>query len=148
MKDIRPKLIELFKQGYCTPQIARIAKKLKEPSTTIHYNIKKLEKEGAIKCYNAVFDLKKINEGHSTIIMVNLDPTKYSDPEQVAEKVAKDSRVESIDICTGEYELIIKLHTKDIDEYYSYIKNAIQQFGFSRTHSLTSLKKIKHQFVN
>ena len=30
MKDIKPRLIELFKEGYCTPQIARIAKKLKE----------------------------------------------------------------------------------------------------------------------
>ena len=49
MKDIKPKLIDLFKKGYCTPQIARIAKQIKEPSTTIHYNIKKLEKEGAIK---------------------------------------------------------------------------------------------------
>ena len=147
MKDIRQKLIGLFKQGYCTPQIARIAKKLKEPSTTIHYNIKKLEKEGAIKSYNAVFDLKKIDEGHCTLIMVNLDSTKYADPEEVAERIAKDPRVESIDICTGDYELIIKLHTKDIDEYYAYVKQAIQQFGFSRTHSLTSLRKVKHQFV-
>ena len=49
MKDIRPKLVELFKSGYCTPQIARVAKKLGEPSTTIHYNVKKLEAEGAIK---------------------------------------------------------------------------------------------------
>ena len=39
MKDIQPKLIELFKEGNCTPQISVIAKKLKEPSTTIHYNI-------------------------------------------------------------------------------------------------------------
>ena len=49
MKDITGKLVNLFKSGFCTPQIARIAKKLKEPSTTIHYNIKKLEKEGDIK---------------------------------------------------------------------------------------------------
>ena len=49
MKDIRPKLIELFKTGYCAPQIARIAKKLGEPSTTIHYNVKKLEEEGFVQ---------------------------------------------------------------------------------------------------
>ena len=63
MKNIQPKLINLFKDGYCTPQIARVAKKLKEPSTTIHYNIKKLEKEKAICTYKAVFDYKKIGEG-------------------------------------------------------------------------------------
>ena len=66
MKDIRPKLVELFKSGYCTPQIARVAKKLGEPSTTIHYNVKKLEAEGAIKAYKAVFDYKQINSGFFT----------------------------------------------------------------------------------
>ena len=44
MKDIRQKLIELLKGGYCTPQIAQLARKLNQPSTTLHYNIKRLEK--------------------------------------------------------------------------------------------------------
>jgi len=48
MKDIAPKLVQLLKLGYCTPQISRLAKKLQEPSTTIHYNIKKLEKDKVI----------------------------------------------------------------------------------------------------
>ncbi|MEK6963478.1 MAG: hypothetical protein AABX70_03565 [Nanoarchaeota archaeon] len=65
MKDITPKIVELFHQGYATPQIARIAKKLGQPATTIHYNIKKLEKE-AIKAYKAVFDYKKIGQGFCT----------------------------------------------------------------------------------
>jgi len=45
MKDIRPKPIRLFKESYCTPQIARIARAIDEPPATIHYNIKKLEKK-------------------------------------------------------------------------------------------------------
>jgi len=55
MKDIKPKLIRLFKEGYCTPQIARIAKNIDEPSATIHYNIKKLENEGANKNLQSCF---------------------------------------------------------------------------------------------
>ena len=147
MKNIGPKLIELFKKGYCTPQIARIAKKIKEPSTTIHYNIKKLEKEGAIKAYKAVFDYKKIGEGHCTYIFVNLIPGKYAEPEEITRLIAKDPRVESLDIVTGDYELIIKLRTKDIDEYYSWVKSAIKRYGFSKTISVTSLKQVKTEFV-
>lgn len=147
MKNIEPKLIDLFKKNYCAPQIAKIAIKLKEPSTTIHYNIKKLEKEGKIKTYKAVFDYKKIGEGHCTYIMINLIQEKYADPEEVAKEIAKDSRVESIDICTGDYELLIKLRTKDIDEYYEYLKNAIKRYGFAKTISATSLKQIKSEFV-
>ena len=148
MKNIAPKLIELFKEGYCTPQIARIAKKIKEPSTTIHYNIKKLEREGAIKSYKAVFNYKKINEGHCTFILINLSQEKYGNPEQIAKEIAKDNKVESVDICTGEYELLIKLRTKDIDEYYEWVKYAIKKYSFSKTISITSLKQVKTEFVS
>jgi Lrp/AsnC family leucine-responsive transcriptional regulator len=147
MKDIKPKLIELFKEGYCTPQIARIAKKIKEPATTIHYNIKSMEKEGAIRTYKAVFDYKKIREGHCTYILVNLTPENYGEPEEVAKQIAKDPRVESVDVCTGEYELILKLRTKDIDEYYAFVKEAVKKYGFSKALSLTSLKQLKTEFV-
>ncbi len=147
MKDIQSKLIELFKQGYCTPQIARLAKKLHEPSTTLHYNIKKLEQEGKIKSYKAVFDYKKIDEGHCTYVFVNLSKENYGDPEKVAKEIAKDTRVESVDVCTGDYELLIKLRTKDIDEYYALIKEWIKRFEFSKTTSVTSLKQIKTEFT-
>lgn len=55
MKDIQPKLIRLFKEGYCTPQIGRIAKEIDEPSSTIHYNIKKLEERGGNKNLQGCF---------------------------------------------------------------------------------------------
>jgi len=147
MKDIRFKLIELFKQGFCTPQIARIAKKLKQPPTTLHYNIKQLEKEGAIKTYKAVFNYKKIGEGHSTFVFINLSEKNYGDPESVAKDLAKDSKVESVDICTGDYELLIKLRTKDIDEYYQWIKDCVNKYNFRKTKSITSLKQMKTEFV-
>lgn len=148
MKDIRPRLINLFKEGYCTPQIARIAKKLHEPSTTIHYNIKKLEAEGAVKTYKAVFDYKKIGEGHCTYILINVNQDKYGEPENVVKELLKDARVESADVVTGDYELLIKLRTKDIDEYYQFVKDSIKKYNFSKTVSLTSLKQLKTEFVS
>ena len=63
VKDIKPKLIKPFKEGYCTPQISRMAKTMKEPSTTINYNVRKLQNEGAIKIYKVIFDYKKIDAG-------------------------------------------------------------------------------------
>jgi len=147
MKNITEKLINLFKSGYCTPQIARVAKKIKEPSTTIHYNIKKLEQEGKVKSYKAVFDYKKIGEGHCTYLLINLIQEKYGDPEGVAKEIAKDPKVESVDICTGGYELIVKLRTKDIDEYYEWVKHSIKKYGFEKIISMTSLKQLKTEFV-
>ena len=147
MKDIRLKLIKLFKEGYCTPQIARVAKKLKEPSTTLHYNIKRLEEQEAIKTYKAVFDYKKIDEGYCTFVLISLSPDKYGNPEEIAKSLAKCPQVESVDICTGDSEIIIKVRTKDQDEYYDFVKNVISQKGVIKIKSITSLKQIKTEFV-
>ena len=77
----------------------------------------------------------------------NLVREKYNNPEDIAIEIAKDPRIESVDICTGDYELIIKLRTKDIDEFYEWAKGSIKKFGFSKIYSITSLKQVKTEFV-
>lgn len=147
MKNIKSKLVKLFKSGYCTPKISKIAKKLSEPSTTIHYNIKKMEKEGWVKSYKAVFDYKKINLGFCTYVLINLTHEEYDDPEKTARKLAKNSKVESIDIVTGDWELILKVRTEDIDEFYNFVKTVLSKKGIANVKSLNSLKQIKTEFV-
>jgi len=147
MKDLSPKLIGLFKKGYCTPQIARIAKNLGEPSTTIHYNIKKLEKDGKIRAYKAVFDYKKINEGFCAFVLLRLSSQHYPDPEKIGHQFAKYPEIESVDIITGDWEIILKIRVKDQDEYYSFIKTVLSKEGIIKITTLTSLKQIKSEFI-
>ncbi len=148
MKNLAHKLIALFKEGCCTPQIANIAKMLHEPATTIHYNIKKLEKDGAIITYKAVFDYKQINEGFCTFVLISLSPDEYGHPERIGKELAKYSQVESVDICTGEWELILKIRVKDQDDYYHFVKNVISRKGITKIQSLVSFKQLKTEFVS
>ena len=147
MKDIKQKLITLFKSGYCTPRISKIAKHLKEPSTTIHYNIKKLEKENAIKAYKAVFDYRKIDASFCAYVLISISASEYGNPERIGKELVKLSEVESVDVCTGNWELIIKVRTKDQDEYYNLIKNFISREGIKKIITITSLKQMKTEFV-
>jgi len=148
MKDLQPKLIRLFKEGYCTPQIARIAREIDEPSATIHYNIKKLEGKGAIKTYKGVFDHSKINEGFCVFVLIALSSAKYSDPERVASNLARHKEVESVDILAGDWELILKIRTKDQDKYFEFLKSVLsKEEGIEKTNSIISLKQIKTEFV-
>jgi len=148
MKDIQPKLIRLFKEGYCTPQIGRIAKEIDEPSSTIHYNIKKLEKRGAVRTYKAVFDYKEIDEGFCTFILIALSSAEYADPERIARELARHEEVESVDILAGDWELIIKVRAKNQDEYYDFLKKVIsKEKGIENSSSIISLKQIKTEFV-
>lgn len=147
MKDITIQLINLLKNNYCTPQISKIAKELKEPSTTIHYNIKKLEEKDIIKKYKAVFDYRKIDQGFCAFVLINLSPDEYGNPERIAKELTTHSEIESIDVCTGDWELLIKVRTKDQDEYYNLIKNVISRKGITKIKTLTSLKQLKTEFV-
>jgi len=148
MKDIRSKLIRLFKEGYCTPQIGRIAREIDEPSTTIHYNVKKLESEGAIKVYKAVFDYRKIGEGFCAFVLIALSSDEFADPERIAASLAKHREVESVDILAGDWELIVKIRATDQDEYYQFLKNVIsKEKGIENTSSIISLKQVKTEFV-
>ena len=147
MKDIKQKIVPLLHEGYCIPQIARIAKKIKQPSTTIHYNIKKLEKEGTIRTYKAVFDYKKIEQGFCTYVLLSLSPDEYGNPERIGKELAKHGEIESIDIITGDWELIVKVRIKDQDQYYQFVKNVLSRKGVTKIKTLVSFKQLKTEFV-
>jgi DNA-binding Lrp family transcriptional regulator len=148
MKDIKPKLIRLFKDGYCTPQIGRIAREIDEPAATIHYNIKKLETEGAIKAYKAVFDYNKISEGFCAFVLIALSSGEYADPERIGRSLTRHKEVESLDILAGEWEMILKVRAKDQDEYFKFLKEVIsKEKGIEKTNSIISLKQVKTEFV-
>jgi Lrp/AsnC family leucine-responsive transcriptional regulator len=147
MKDLKPKIIELFKQGNCTPQITVLAKELKEPSATIHYNVKQLEKEGLIKTYKAVFNYKKINQGYCSYVFITLSPEDYAHPEKIGKALAEDARVESVDVASGEQELIVKLRAKDVEEYYAVTSDWIKKYKLKKITNMTSLHQIKSEFI-
>jgi Lrp/AsnC family leucine-responsive transcriptional regulator len=148
MKNIRPELIRLFKEGYCTPQISKIAKTTNEPSTTIYYNIKKLEKEGAIRAYKAVFDHDKIDEGFSAFLLLSLSSSEFAQPESVAHDLAKYREVESIDVIAGDWELLLKIRTKNQDAYFEFLKTVVsKEQGIENTNSIISLREIKSEFI-
>jgi DNA-binding Lrp family transcriptional regulator len=148
MKDIQLKLVKLFKEGYCTPQIGRIAREIDEPAATIHYNIKKLEKSGTIRTYKAVFDYKKIDEGFCAYVLIALSPSEYAEPERIAANLARQREVESVDILAGDWEMLVKIRTRDQDEYFQFLKEVIsKEKGIENSNSIVSMKQIKTEFV-
>lgn len=147
MRNIKGSLVEHMKSGYCTPKIVSIAKKLKAPSATIHYNIKQMEKEGITLAYKAVFDYKGIGEGFCSYVLINLAPEEYTDPEKIARTLAKFPEIESVDVIAGGWELVIKIRTSDIDSFYEFVRKVLSMKGIAKTMSLSSLKQIKTEFV-
>jgi len=141
------KLIPLLKSGHCAPKITHLSRKTNEPSATLHYNLRKMEREGVIKAYKAVFDPSKIDEGFRAIALLTLSPESYVDPLTVAKKLAKHPSVESVDMCTGDWELIVRLQARGQDEFYSLVKKLFLRKEIAKVKSLVSLKQVKSEFV-
>jgi DNA-binding Lrp family transcriptional regulator len=148
MKDIKNKLVPLLMKGYCSPQIARLAKKTKEPSTTLHYNLRKLENDGTIVRYKTVFNYKKIEMGFCVYVLIRLSPDEYGTPERIAKELIGFDEIESIDIITGDWEMMVKVRTKDQDAYYEFVKNVLSRKGILKMTTLTVLKQLKTEFIS
>lgn len=147
MKNIEEKLIRLLSKGFCTPQIARIARATGEPPTTIHYNIKKMEKEKKILAYKAVFDYSAIGPGFCTYVLISLSPDEYGNPERIAGELSMFDEIESIDIITGDWEMILKIRAGSNDEYFAFLKSVLSRKGIIKIKSLTTLKEIKTESI-
>ena len=102
--------------------------------------------------YNISFDLLT-NSGDCAItksisfVLITLSPDEYGDPERIGKDLAKHLEIESVDIITGGWEMILKVRVKDQDDYYSFIKNVISRKGVNKINTLTSLKQLKTEFV-
>lgn len=147
MKNLRPHLIELLQVGNCTPRISELSKKLNSLSTTVHYNIKQMEAQGVIRAYKAVFDYKKIDEGFCSYELIKVNRNEGKIPEDIGLELAKYAQIESVDIVTGEWSLMVKVRSKDIDSYYEFIKKVSAIKGIASSQSINSLKQIKTEFV-
>jgi len=150
MKDIEEDLVRELRIGGCAPAITKLARKLRKPGSTIHFNIKKMEKEGKILAYKAVFDNEKIGQGFTAFAMVKLSSKAYekrSFTSEIAKRFSKHPAVESVDALTGEWELVVKIRAKDQKEYYALAQEIIRGEGIVKVNSLISLEQFKSEYV-
>ena len=147
MKHLQGKLVPLIKQGGCGPKIVELARAPKEPAATLHYNLRKMEREGVIRAYKAVLDPAKIGEGFRVLALITLKPESYVDPEDVARRMAKHPQVESVDVCTGDWDLAVRLQVESQEAYYLLMKSLFLKKSVQRVKSLVALRTFKSEFV-
>lgn len=148
MKNIEERLVELLHGGYCTPNITKLARKLNEPSSTIHYNIKKLEREGKLKTCVGVFDHKKLGMDVCAMMLVSISAEEFGrNPEAILKELEISPFVQSIEFATGDWEIIIKVRARSTDEFYQFARHVLSIKGVRHTKTLMVLKEVKTEYV-
>lgn len=143
-KDLE--ILELLKKNAkLTNQ--QISKETEVPVTTVHNRIKKMEEIGIIKGYSTIVDNKKLGINIKAYVMINVEyrtPTgKKISQIELAKEINKNVLVEETSILTGGTDIIIKIHTKNIDELNEFIINKLRNMdGVANTHTMVVLSEI------
>jgi len=131
------KIINVLKQD-SRKSIRDIAKLTKLRPSTVHLRMQKLKEEGIIERFTVKLDNKAIGENFIVFLFVVTD-------DDLPKTFFNNSHIKEVFGITGEYDLLLKLKFKDIDEFNHYIINLRKNKNIKKTLTMISTVNIKEE---
>ena len=144
---IDKKLLELL-QNDSKQTSKQLSLHLNLSVTAIYERVKKLEKTGVITKYVALLDKTKI--GKSFLVFCHLKLEKHT-KENIVVFEREINKLEEVIECfhvSGDYDYILKIYVKDMDEYRDFMVNKLTTLKhIASTHSTFNIGKVKSSSV-
>ena len=138
-------IIKKLKEDASKP-IARIAKEIKMPRTTVSERIKKLVEKGVIKKFTISLDYEKIGKPVTAFVLVSFLPNPKISQRELAKRIARMESVHEVYIISGEWDLLLKVRGKDTEEIGKLILDKIRGIeGVGKTVTCTCFSVIKEE---
>lgn len=102
-----------------------IAHKIGKSATRVFERIKKLEQRGYIKNYVAILDRRLIGKSLMAYTHVQLKEHAAAVMKKFENEVIKFPEVMECYHMTGQYDYLLKIALKDMDEYYDFMLNKL-----------------------
>ncbi|CAM1369562.1 Lrp/AsnC family transcriptional regulator [Tenacibaculum soleae] len=113
--------------------------------TAVYERIKKLEREGVITQYVALLDKNKIEK--SFLVFCHLKLEKHT-KENIVVFEKEITKLEEVTECfhvSGDYDYILKIYVKDMDEYRDFMVNKLTVLKhIGSTYSTFTIGKVKN----
>jgi len=112
--------------------------------TAVYERIKKLEREGIISKYVVLLDRNKINKGFVVFCHIKLVQHSKDYLTRFENEVIQLTEVLECFHVSGDYDYILKVHVKDMDEYREFMVTkltTLQHIG--STHSTFMIGEVK-----
>ncbi|NHI84366.1 MAG: Lrp/AsnC family transcriptional regulator [Candidatus Thorarchaeota archaeon] len=125
--------------------LQEIADSLDTPVSTIHYRVRRLEKEGVIKGYFAHLDASKLGLNIQSIIHVYAKhgPTF----EDLGLQIADIDGVSKVYWAYGEVDFFVFARARDLDEFNTIIRKIMNIDGVDRTNSQVVARVVKDDMM-
>ena len=144
MDAIDKKLLELM-QIDSKKTTKELSSKLNLSVTAVYERIKKLEREGIIRKYVTILDKTKINKGFVVFCHVKLIKHSRDLISEFEKEVVTLTEVLECFHVSGDYDYILKVHVKDMDEYREFMVTKLTGLKhIGSTHSSFMIGEVKN----
>ena len=124
---------------------AAIAERLQITEKSAQRAVNELEADGVIVGYRAMFDETVLPEtAVKAIIEVKTKPERDSGFDRIAKRISKFSKVESVYLVSGSYDLLLEVHGDSLKDVAEFVASKLATIeGVISTSTLFLLKKYK-----
>ena len=146
MIDKKDKIILTELKKNARNSTKNIATRVKIPRVTVHDRIQKMIERGIIKSFNVSIDYKKIGLSSGVFIFVSFLPNPEVSQRQLAKRIAILPGVYEVHIISGEYDLLLKVRGKSLEEIGKLVIDKLRQLqGVGRTLTCACFETVKEE---
>ncbi len=118
--------------------IREIAKKTNIRPSTVHQRIHKLVSNRIIEKFTVKLDNRAVNENFIVFMLVSTD-------KDLEKSFFEDKRIKEVFGVTGEFDLILKLKFKDIEEFNNYLISLRKNENIRKTVTMVATVGLKEE---
>lgn len=138
------KLINLL-QNNSKQTTKQLSLQLNLSVTAVYERIKKLEKEKVVQKYVAIIDKNKIEKSFMVFCHVKLIQHTKENVSTFEREILKLEEVSECFHVSGEYDYILKVFVKDMEQYRSFMVTKLTAIKYiGSTHSTFAIEKVKN----
>ena len=138
------KLINLL-QNNSKQTTKQLSLQLNLSVTAVYERIKKLEKEKVVQKYVAIIDKNKIEKSFMVFCHVKLIQHTRENVATFEREILKLEEVSECFHVSGEYDYILKIFVKDMEQYRSFMVTKLTAIKYiGSTHSTFAIEKVKN----
>ena len=147
MDTIDKKLLFLLQKD-CKKTTKELSVKLNLSVTAVYERIKKMEREGIIQNYVALINRSKVNKAFVVFCHIKLIQHTREFLTKFESQVVKLSEILECHHVSGEYDYILKIAVRDMEEYREFLVTKLTTLEhIGSTHSTFMISEVKNTTV-
>lgn len=136
LDEIDKEILRVLQKNSRTP-LREISKRVGLAESTVYERIKKLKQRGIIKKFTIILDPETLGFHLLAFILIKAKAGKYA---EVAEKLISYPEIVEIYETTGDYDMILKIRTRNSEELNEFLDKIGEIDGVVATHTMVVLK--------